>query len=201
MTFIGIDEATHGQVSDFSQYLQHPENRKQLSFELRDGGYDTIDHQATEASRAARANGVRRLEISPHEGPASRPTRSAQQRRRTTAGRSRERAAPGRSRARRLRLSPRREADAAGRRAAADAERPTIRLPRKPPAQQFDPARETHTGIVMGIALASFPRPRRQDAISGAARRRRQSDRSHRRHAAQGRTATRSRSSTSTKAR
>jgi lipoprotein-releasing system permease protein len=44
--FIGIDEATHAQVSDFGRYLQHPGNRQQLSFGLRDGGYDTIDSQA-----------------------------------------------------------------------------------------------------------------------------------------------------------
>jgi len=42
---IGIDESTQSQVTDFSKYLQHPENRKQVSFELRDGGYDTRDHQ------------------------------------------------------------------------------------------------------------------------------------------------------------
>ena len=46
VSFIGVDEKTHGQVSDFNRYLQHPENRKQLKFELRDGGYDTVDHQA-----------------------------------------------------------------------------------------------------------------------------------------------------------
>jgi lipoprotein-releasing system permease protein len=44
--FIGIDEATHSLVSDFGTYLQHPENRRQLSFALRDGGYDTFDSQA-----------------------------------------------------------------------------------------------------------------------------------------------------------
>ncbi len=44
--FIGIDEATHAAVSDFGSYLQHPENRRQLSFQLRDGGYDTADSQA-----------------------------------------------------------------------------------------------------------------------------------------------------------
>ncbi len=38
---IGIDETTHGDVSEFSLYLQHPENRRQLSFELREDGYDT----------------------------------------------------------------------------------------------------------------------------------------------------------------
>ena len=45
--FIGIDEATHASVSDFGRYLQHPANRGQLSFDLRDGGYDTVDSQAT----------------------------------------------------------------------------------------------------------------------------------------------------------
>jgi lipoprotein-releasing system permease protein len=43
---IGIDEATHAGVSDFGRYLQHPANRKQLSFDLREGGYDTVDSQA-----------------------------------------------------------------------------------------------------------------------------------------------------------
>lgn len=43
---IGIDEKTQGEVSDFGRYLQHPENRKQLDFRLRQGGYDTRDHQA-----------------------------------------------------------------------------------------------------------------------------------------------------------
>ncbi len=43
---IGIDEETINQVSDFSKYLQHPENRKRVSFDLHDGGYDTHDHQA-----------------------------------------------------------------------------------------------------------------------------------------------------------
>ena len=44
--FIGIDEASHALASDFGRYLQHPENRRQLSFQLRDGGYDTFDSQA-----------------------------------------------------------------------------------------------------------------------------------------------------------
>jgi ABC-type lipoprotein release transport system permease subunit len=42
---IGIDAATQGQVSDFSKYLQHPENRRQLSWELRHEGYDIRDPQ------------------------------------------------------------------------------------------------------------------------------------------------------------
>ncbi len=43
---IGTDPATMGHVTSSCEYLQHPENRKQLSFELREGGYDTRDHQA-----------------------------------------------------------------------------------------------------------------------------------------------------------
>jgi lipoprotein-releasing system permease protein len=39
--FIGIDASTHAAVSDFGDFLQHPRNRQQLSFDLRDGGYDT----------------------------------------------------------------------------------------------------------------------------------------------------------------
>jgi lipoprotein-releasing system permease protein len=43
---IGIDEKTQSLVSDFSKYLQHPENRKEMSFNLRNDGYDVRDHQA-----------------------------------------------------------------------------------------------------------------------------------------------------------
>jgi lipoprotein-releasing system permease protein len=45
---IGIDEATHARVSDFAKYLQHPENRRQLSFSLKERGYDVVDHQSPE---------------------------------------------------------------------------------------------------------------------------------------------------------
>ncbi len=46
VNFIGIDEQTYGVVGDFREYLQHPANREQLSFDLRENGYDEIDHQA-----------------------------------------------------------------------------------------------------------------------------------------------------------
>src|SRR5262245_21202199 len=48
---IGIDEAPHASVSDFGQFLQHPSNREHLDFRLKEGGYDTIDHQATDPSK------------------------------------------------------------------------------------------------------------------------------------------------------
>src|SRR3990170_1651766 len=52
ITMIGVDEATYSTVSDFGQFLQHPDNRKQLDFQLKDGGYDTIDHQASDPAGA-----------------------------------------------------------------------------------------------------------------------------------------------------
>ena len=39
---IGIDETTQGGASDFSGFLQHPENRRQLSFDLREEGYAEV---------------------------------------------------------------------------------------------------------------------------------------------------------------
>jgi lipoprotein-releasing system permease protein len=51
ITMIGVDESTYASVSDFGQYLQHPDNRKHLDFQLKHGGYDTIDHQATDPSK------------------------------------------------------------------------------------------------------------------------------------------------------
>jgi lipoprotein-releasing system permease protein len=42
---IGIDENSQGLVSDFNQYLQHPENRRKMSFKLREDGFPTRDLQ------------------------------------------------------------------------------------------------------------------------------------------------------------
>jgi lipoprotein-releasing system permease protein len=50
---IGIDEATYASVSDFGQFLQHPANRQQLAFALREGGYDAYDHQASDPAKAS----------------------------------------------------------------------------------------------------------------------------------------------------
>jgi lipoprotein-releasing system permease protein len=43
---VGIDEKTQCGVSGFGKYLQHPDNRRQMSFDLRPSGYDTRDHQS-----------------------------------------------------------------------------------------------------------------------------------------------------------
>ncbi len=39
INLIGIDTGSYANVSDFSQYLLHPENRKQIEFALRESGY------------------------------------------------------------------------------------------------------------------------------------------------------------------
>ncbi len=44
---IGIDAATAGDVADVTKYLQHPENRRQLSWDLRDGGFDVMPPEAS----------------------------------------------------------------------------------------------------------------------------------------------------------
>ena len=46
VTVIGIDEATYASVSSFGSYLQHPDHREHMDFQLKDSGYDVIDHQA-----------------------------------------------------------------------------------------------------------------------------------------------------------
>ena len=56
-------------MSDFGHYLQHPDNRKQLDFKLKEGGYDTVDHQATDPSKLKPSHDMRnrRVRVSPAE--------------------------------------------------------------------------------------------------------------------------------------
>ena len=51
VNLIGIDERTQSQVSDFEDYLQHPANRETMSFLLHEEGYDTEDHQMAMTSK------------------------------------------------------------------------------------------------------------------------------------------------------
>ncbi|MFZ5829453.1 MAG: ABC transporter permease [Planctomycetota bacterium] len=64
---VGIDETRQAKVSDFGTYLQHPANRERFEFRLRDGGYDTRDHQggpkAVERPQMARAGWQHRREM------------------------------------------------------------------------------------------------------------------------------------------
>jgi len=134
---IGIDPQTQGRVSDFGKYLQHPENRGAMSFQLRRCGYDTRDHQAGPETpervqmrdagwphrrRVARAKAFHEQLIESYE-----PSSAAE-----PAGNDSNAA-----------LDP-------------------FAARRAEPAE-FDPATEQHTGVVLGIALAGFRTPEGED--------------------------------------
>jgi lipoprotein-releasing system permease protein len=125
VTLIGIDERTQSQVSDFSRYLQHPANRQQMSFELRQEGYDTRDHQAGPDAPERRPMG--------RAGWAVRREMAFEQH---------------------FLQSPPKAPDPAttGTAPVAAAIDPFVKM--RPETDTFDPARQQHTGIVLGIALS-----------------------------------------------
>ncbi len=139
ISLIGIDPQTHDQVSDFSRFLQHPANRKRLSFELREDGYDTYDHQAVsdaiKRERMEYAGWVYRRVKAEHLAE----QRAIEAERRALEA-NYQPSAPGQKEA--------------GEIPAAAAENPFAAQPAA--AQEFDPATEQHTGVVPGFALASY---------------------------------------------
>jgi lipoprotein-releasing system permease protein len=195
VNFIGVEAETHAQVSDFGRFLQHPENRKQLSFELRPDSYDQQDHQAgpdaKKRSQMQYAGWEHRRMMSerqkaydeavlPQQRPddpfpekttddspsVSPPATESPEADSTEAGSS-EAGSPKEATA-----SVESVADAAPQPpaesddAAAPAQDAVAAEPPSPSADPFkvfqqvddvfDPAKEQHTGIVLGIALASF---------------------------------------------
>ena len=147
---IGIDPETQGTVSDFSNYLQHPANRERLSFNLRPRGYDTTDHQAVSDGQGSR-NGRRRdqMELA---GIARRMWFVERQRAMAEAytdGGIPQFAEPERAgdRAAQIPVTPV-DPFAAALIPDANAEPENLQ---NPYAQR--------TGLIMGIALGSFPRP------------------------------------------
>ncbi len=105
VTFIGVDEHSYGKVSDFNRYLLHPENRKQLTFELHDGGYADADSASTSpaVSEALRKAGwPRRREMAQQKAAAPPDTHFADKPRRAA-----QQAAGRNDRPRRLEVPPR----------------------------------------------------------------------------------------------
>jgi len=175
---IGIDEKTQGQVSDFSKYLQHMENRRQMSFQLRNGGYDTVDHQggddAIQRPQLAGAGWQRRREVAEtrkfqqrffqtEKGAAASPTTAAPAPQTVLAASATPSGAPASG------LQPGAGAPANGASPvashAAAAGGTTLNVPPQgqpadpflkanvTPEKVFDPTKEQHPGLVMGIAL------------------------------------------------
>lgn len=135
VTLVGIDQATHDSVSQFSEYLQHPSNREQLEFTLRAGGYDVHDHQAPD-DREVKPREQMRSAGWPIRRHKARLKKQQQQyaelqRQRTQA----KEEATGRQ-------------DPFAKQSEANGETAEGR--------DFDPAIETHTGIVLGIGVAGY---------------------------------------------
>ncbi len=154
---IGIDEKTQSRVSGFGKYLQHPDNRAAMSFDLRPGGYDTHDHQSgpeaperkqmREAGWPHRRDVTRMLEFQrEYENKAATGGRAAERPATAVAGRS----------------------DGTGLERVDQAGTPNNAGPLddpfahrslpdgQPPENRFDRAKQQNTGIVLGIALVSF---------------------------------------------
>ena len=156
---IGIDQATHASVSDFGRFLQHPANRQQLSFDLREGGYDTIDSQAggsepTRPALAAAGWPHRRMRIE-----RERLWRERLEAERTVAGDTAADPAAGPVRPvdRQVDAVLAATSDATSEQTPAATRPPDpFRQARPEEARRMDPAAEQFTGIVPGIGLASF---------------------------------------------
>ena len=156
--FIGIDEATHAAVSDFGNYLQHPANRRQLSFSLREGGYDTADSQS-------QGTGPTRPAL---EGAGWPHRRMRVERERLWREKMKDQgvdpvATDGGGPTRPIDRQVDAVLAATGADAPPTAETPAGDAPKNPFAaarpeegRTMDPAREQFTGIVPGIGLASF---------------------------------------------
>lgn len=132
INLIGIDEATYAEVSDFGKYLQHPQNREQLNFDLKQNGYDTIDHQADDPSRVKPRKQLEFAgwEYRKQKAKYSRPLASTEAA--TAAGDT-----------------------AQGKRPTADPADPFAG--KSAFAEEvFDPATQQHTGCVLGISLCSY---------------------------------------------
>jgi lipoprotein-releasing system permease protein len=141
VSFIGVDESTYGSVSDFSRYLRHPKNRRQLKFQLQDGGYDIAEDEPA----ALRGAGW------PHRWKKAESPKSVIDAQLTTPAPDSGEPAPETIvrdgyRYRRVRQAPAQE---------------VVQAPLGPSPFQshdtqtvFDPARDTHTGIVLGIGIS-----------------------------------------------
>ncbi len=181
---IGIDETTQGTVSDFSLYLQHPENRRKMTFNLREDGYDTgglsdslgtpsrpqmadagWQHRRRMASlwqfeQRLSGNGNRVDQPEPQRGPVEMersPDRPSE---------------PGASPLDvASRFTPPTESPAAPDTANPTSDRSlppdpfAARQASEPEKEKFDPATEQHTGAVLGIALSAVRLPSGEDGL------------------------------------
>lgn len=162
---IGIDEATQGRVSDFTRYLQHPANRQQVSFQLRESGYDTVDHQggsdAIQRPQLGNAGWLWRRAVAENHKLNEKIFHSTKGADASSAATATENAHAGPGASRQVPASA-----AVSGPAQANGNTSTAASAAEPPdpfaktaaaqVQEIDPAKEQYPGAVMGIALASY---------------------------------------------
>ncbi|GHT32371.1 membrane protein [Planctomycetales bacterium] len=150
---IGIDTVTQGKVSEIMKYLQHPENRKNISFQLREGGYDVTG----EGSKGRK--GVYRHQMG-NSGWNHRRNVFAEQEKFRKKQEDEQ-----------LRLQ--RQLNTSGytltQQKQEDAAQPADPFAASPsePSKTFDPAKEQHTGAIIGIGLSAYSRYERTDSKTG----------------------------------
>jgi lipoprotein-releasing system permease protein len=143
---IGIDENTQSLAGDFGKYLQHPANRRQMSFTLREDGFDVADPTAG-------PDGLRRPQLA-DAGWKHRRVWGQRLRRQRELDARLEREARQTS-ATAGGIDPttlvQDQGPSPGGQAAA-----TVNPFDQPPEHVYDPASEQATGLVLGMGLTSF---------------------------------------------
>src|SRR5262245_37000563 len=163
VNLIGVDEATYAEVSDFKQYLLHPENRERINFWLRESGYGDDEHAIPPSGwiyRRLKAGYEREQEL--------------QRRMLENAGvgrlksgiggredKGREGEAPAEPQTLADQPQPSPLASGASTLAAGPPSDPFSQLKPTSPEEVFNPEKDQYTGIILGIAMASV---RQRDA-------------------------------------
>lgn len=132
---IGIDQATQAAAGDFAQYLQHPENRRKMAFDLREGGYGSAD-------------------VLPENNPRTELRQSGWEHRRRII--QRQRSIDAQAKVAGPDMEPQVSQPAGG---ATDGAAPAAVDPFaavQKPANTFDPLKQQHAGLVLGMALATY---------------------------------------------
>jgi lipoprotein-releasing system permease protein len=131
VTLVGIDEATYASVSSLGKYLQHPANRRQLSFQLQEGAYDSIDHAAADPQAAKPRQGLEFAGWTYRRLKAAHAKEEAESKRQENPAAAQAGAAP-------------------------EFEDPFAAAEPAAEGATFDPAVEQHPGIVLAMSEVSF---------------------------------------------
>ncbi len=145
---IGIDAPTQSRVSEITKYLQHPDNQNELSFDLKEGGYNVQGASNDGSGAIRREMGYAGWEYRRVAAARAKAQQSHDEQQR----RLEQQFTPGAS-------SPAREQSV----------NPFDVAPSEP-AKIFDPAMQQHAGAVLGFNLSLARRINSKDPESGKRR-------------------------------